>query len=513
MADEKETIIDQSEETETLSPEQEAELVKNELAVIPTEDKNEVQRIVKPKDVVTIGLFKSALTKFKRRFPATKFVFDITKFDPKDKELRDKAEEAWQEMKNFRTKKIQPTAKELKAPLNALLKYYNDTFNPLIEDFKKAEAAPGDFVDAWDKALEDYKQKEKRAQEERTRKRVDELIKTGAAFDGSYYSIGHEEFGVATISLGQSDINSMTDETYNLVLDQIKIAAATITTKQKEKDDAAEKERLQKQAEAEENKRIVEQLKAKQKTFRVKELKFAGMVYNEKFKQYECEGVVVAETLIDTAEDPAWEELIANLEEKIEAAKNAKALHERVKTRESQIISYGMVTNVKGDFIASYKDSIFCILKEDIEKADEDKWLDLSGSAIDAINKMIEQKNLDDAAIKRKKELINDRVAKLTPYWQFVTKEEHEKIGDYTPEEFTQLEKEKIAKHDEKLTKDIADKAAKDAKEKADKLAKEGEQAQFDDYVARLKAQPVPEFKTEEFKNKVATLLSFINKY
>jgi len=237
------------------------------------------------------------------------------------------------------------------------------------------------------------------------------------------------------------------------------------------------------------------------------------MVYNEKFKQYECEGVVVAETLIDTAEDAAWEELIANLEEKIEAAKNAKALRERVKTRESQIISYGMVTNVKGDFIASYKDSIFCILKEDIEKADEDKWLDLSGSAIDAINKMIEQKNLDDAAIKRKKELINDRVAKLTPYWQFVTKEEYEKIGDYTPEEFTLLEKEKIAKHDEKLTKDLDDKAAKDAKEKADKLAKEGEQAQFDDYVARLKSQPVPEFKTEEFKNKVAALLSFINKY
>lgn len=334
-----ETTIQETEAP--LTKEQEQEVVNNALAIVTEADRNDILKVVKTNDVVLIETHKKKLKNFKSRFPAKKF--EITEDMVFNKEAYDKALAAWREIKNYRTQVVVKDFQKLKAPYIAITKFYNETCNPLIEQFKDVETPVGDFVDKMEALQKAEKDAERIALEKRSNDRVKALIDAGAPFDGNYYTVGSEEFQVETISIGMDTINSVPDDIFEKLLKDISEKAAFIAGKQKEKDDAAAKEQLRKDNE-------LKQLKEQNIRVRTRELRTLGLV-----PDVATDGVTVTTKQIEELSFEEWNTLFDGIESKMEEEKNKAAKRNLVDARENELLAIGLTKSLTG-YNRTYKD-------------------------------------------------------------------------------------------------------------------------------------------------------------
>jgi hypothetical protein len=414
-----------------------------------------------------------------------------------NKESYDKALAAWREMKNYRTQTVVKDFQKLKAPYIAITKYYNETCNPLIEQFKDVETPVGEYVDKMEALQKAEKDAEKIALEKRSNERVQALIDAGASFDSKYYSVGSEEFGVETISLGMDTINSVPDDIFEKFLKEITEKAAFIATKQKEKEDAAAKDQLRKDNE-------LKQLKEQNIRVRTRELKTLGLV-----PDVATDGITVTTKQIEELSLDGWIALFDGIESKMEEEKNKVAKRNLIAARENELLAVGLTKSLTG-YNRTYKELSVTVTNSDLETLDAESWGVVLDKAVSDIAKQKDAKVLDDLKANEEKELATVREKELAPYWQFVTAEEKGTLGKMEAAVYVSLLANVKKSHSDKVTKDIKDKQAREDKEKADRLAAQGDKAMYDDFLVRLKEVVAPSVTTDEYKSKVATIVTFI---
>jgi len=446
-------------ENAPLSAEQEQELIQTAIAVIPKEDQAGVQKVIKTNDIVLIDSHKKKLKNFKARFPAKKYA--ITDDLVFDKDTYEKALEQWREVKNYRTKNVEPDFKNLKAPYVAITKFYNETCNPVIADFKLIEKPISDYVDKLEALKKAEDEKAQRELEQRLDDRVDKIIKAGAYFDGEYYSIGSEEFNVPPISLDVVSIQTMTDGIFENVLGQIIEKNEAITKAQAEKDEAARIAEEQRLAAEAEEKRLFEEQQAKLK------------------KEQD-------DLAAEMAEFKRQKEELRLAQEKLAQDK------------------LDVENRIKQDVLAKKE----AIKKERIQQLTE-IGLNWDGAYYSLRYKGIE--------VKASLTGIEDSPAEL-----WAIKLEEITAGIVEQKKLFAIDKEAEAKKaaEDKIIsdKEIADKAIAFAKEKEEQdkitrqieLVKKGDMAVWEDFILRISAIPFPEMKSTEYKNKVSDVKDYI---
>lgn len=495
------TTQNQNQSTDTDEILSEEDIVKNQLAIIPEAERKEILGVVKTQDVVLIDTHKKKLKNFKTRFNAKKF--EIKEDMVFDKEAYEKALAAWREIKNYRTKIVKPDFDKLKAPYIAITKFYNETCNPLIENFKDIENPIGAFVDKMEALEKEEKDRERINLEKRSNERVKLLIDAGAPFDSQYYSVGSEEFGVETISIGMETINSVPDDIFEKLLKEIKEKSATISQKQKAKDDAIRLEQEKKDED-------LRKLKENNLKLRAKELKFMGFSLNEPGDTYSCNGIQITVKQVAELGLDEWEGLIHDTENKLQAITERIAKRERTEKRKSELVAIGLQQTMTG-FVSEYKENTIHVSNGIIENEDDAiVWDEAIKDAKDNIAKQKQQKIDDDAIEAKEKALLSAREQALSPYWQFLTGDEKKSLGKMDDDAFIELS-EKVQKlHSDKIEKDHTDKLAKDKKEKDGALAKQGDEAIYNDFVTRLRDVSVPTVATPEYNSKVAEIIRFL---
>lgn len=509
MAEEQVSATNENEPV--LSPEEQQAEVKKELALVPEKDRNEIIKVSTTADLIILATHKKKVTSFKRKYPESKF--KITDDMVFDKEKLDKALEAWREVKNYRTKKIEPELKALKNPHNTIIKFYNEKGNPLIEDSKIIEKPISDFIDKMEALKKEEDEKEERELQKRTTQRVKDLLDAGACFDGEYYSLGSEEFEVSTISIGMSDINAMSDDIFNNMFEQLKAKAKIIATKQKAKEEAAAAQEEENKREQERQKAKLEEeknkLKEKNARLRSKELKLLDFIFNEESKSYFSDPVTITQDQVETYEDEQWEKIIADAENKIESKKENDKKEKRITERNAELITIGLTKSLTG-FVCSYKEDLFSISYETIA-SETTEWEKIIADAKERIAKQQKDKYDDEQKELHEKELATTREGELAEYWQFVTPQEKTTLGKISTDNYTILLERVKKSHADKVEKDLKEKQEKDNKEKEENLAKQGDEAMYNDLVARLKATSIPEVTTDEYKGKVTVITNFLN--
>lgn len=478
-----------------LTKDQEIELVKNELATIPEADRNDIMKVVKTNDVVLIDTHKKKLKNFKSRFPAKKF--EITEDMVFNKESYEKALAAWREMKNYRTQVVVKDFQKLKAPYIAITKYYNETCNPLIEQFKDVESPIGDFVDKMEALQKAEKDAERIALEKRSIDRVKALIDAGCPFDGNYYSVGSEEFGVEQISIGMDTINSVPDDIFEKLLKEITEKAAFIAGKQKEKAEAAAKEQEEKDNE-------LKKLKEQNIRVRTRELKTLGLV-----PDVATDGVTVTTKQIEELSLDEWISLFDGIESAMEEEKNKVAKRNLIAARENELLAIGLTKSLTG-YNRTYKELSVNVTNGDLETLDAESWGIVLDKAVSDIAKQKEAKANDDKKATEEKELATVREKELAPYWQFVTAEEKGMLGKMDATVYESLLSNVKKLHSEKVDKDFKDQQNQIRIENEKKLAAQGDKAMYGDFLSRLREVVAPGVTTDEYKSKVATIVNFI---
>lgn len=553
MANEKEIIQDGAENDAPLSQEEKEKAVSSELSLIPAADKKEVEKVIKTEDVLTINKHKTKVSSFKRRFPASKFEFKgFDPEDPENKKLYEKALEAWREMKNWRTKVFVPDVKALKEPYRKLLDFYIAATGPVEAELKKLELAPGDFVDKWEAAEKDFKQKEAKDLEERTNKRVNDLGTAGAVFDGEYYSIGSEEFGVKQISLGLADINAMPDNSFELVLEQITAGAKIIAEKEQEKKDEAERKANEEKENMENEKK---QLQAGRIELRGELSEAAGMTFNLDRDGYEYQNLFVSTDNIKEFDKAQWDAFFSTIKTQIQSIKNAaKEKEEKAKrlvSRPKDLLAIGMEYNkgrnryfyyeveVSDHFLETATDGGWeeCIedakakietIKARIAQEEtrhneilalgysfENNFYWYKGVRFDVSSfikqdavgwaKTIEYLKKQPAGIDAAIKLQNERYALLAPYATFGEQVEMKKLFELSAERFDELLTSKKAAYDKKIADDLELAETNKNKLAAENLAKSSDAVKFQHVIDNLPA--IPEMQSEEFK-KIAEIIS-----
>lgn len=500
------------EEIPVLTPEQEKEIVSMELKLLPANEKLEIEKVVSSGDIILINRHKEQVKSFKRSFPASKFVF--IEGEPLDPKLYEKALAAWRKIKDYRTKKVTVDFKSLKSPLNTVLKFYNDNEKPITEDLKKIELAPGEYVDKYEAAQKAEKLRAENELKIRTANRVELLIKSGAAFDGEYYSVGSEEFEVPAVSLGMVNINSIDDVLFDKILAEITEKVALIAKKQKIKDDAAAQKKIDDAAEEKRksDKLIEDQKKIKEQNqkLRSKELKLLDFILDEASGNYTSNGITITKEQVENLDMDEWEGLIEDAEVKINHAKSKAALKIQLERRGDQLRLLGMKYNSSTESFEF--DDITVGLTSKLAGYDATQWQSL----LEEIQPQIVEKKLEleNARIKAEKEneLKSIRENALAPYWQFVTPDEKLKLGKLEDATYSALLDRVTLEYNDKVKKDTKDKEEKEKKEKADELAKQGDEAMYKDYVLQLEQIKVPAVTTVQYINKIKEITVFIEK-
>jgi hypothetical protein len=445
-------------EDEQLSDQEKKDAIQNGLATIPEAEKKGIMKVITEDDLIKIGGHKKKLASFKRKYGNGKIKF--TNVD--DEAMISLAEDAARDLRKFRTG-IDNERKELVAPMNNGVKFVNSKYNPIIDDSKTLED-PIKTVREEFKAAKEAKAKEAElAKQKRVNDRVDVLQKAGMAFDGEYYSIGSEEFGVDSITIGLIDLETTPDGVFDNILSQIisKAAAIKTATEEKEAKLLAEKKQREEQ-EAEEKRKFKEEQDKLQK----EKDDLAKQMADFKKQQEELQAQQ------DKLTQQKLEE--ANRLLKIEQDKK-DALN---KERKLQLIELGLVFDGwKGYFSSIYKELEAKVHLSTIEDATNEAWIEIMNSV--------------RITVEQQKQLI----------------EKDKKIAD-----------EKAAADKIIADKAIADKAIEDKKkqDEADDLArknelmKKGDLAVWNDFVSRLKAISFPEMKSDEFIANVKRVKDFI---
>lgn len=491
----------EEEQIPILSEEEQKVIISQELSLLPANEKAEIEKVVTSGDIILINRHKEQVKTFKKKYRASNFVFNPE--EPLDTKTYEKALAAWRDVTKYRTKKVVVDFKSLKSPLNIVLKYYNDSEKPIIEDLKKIELAPGDYVDKYEAALKEAKVKEANDLKIRTNKRVEELIAAGAPFDGEYYSAGSEEFEVPIITIGMVNINSVDDLVWENLLEQVKTKVALVAEKQKAKNE-------EKRLADEKEKQDIQKLKDQNLKNRGKSLKFMEFVLDETSGIYSAHGITISKKQVEEMEIDAWDAWENETESAIELAKKKAKLRILMENRGAQLLNLGMTFNKPTESFVY--DDITIGMVSKIAAYDDNQWQSLIDEITPQIEEKKQEKETARIAEEKENELKGLREKELAAYWLFVTGEEKTNLGKLTEEVYNALfERVKLATA-EKVKNDAAAQKALDDKAEEERLSKEGDEAVYTDLIKRLKAVTIPtNLKTDTFKSKVATITNFIN--
>lgn len=483
-----------NEQEQLISEDQAKEILNQELVLVSEQERKELQQVIKTKDVIIIETHREKTKKLKKKY---KNKFQITEGMVYDKDLHEKAVEAEREVRNYRTKTAEVDFDNLKAPYTTLLNFYNKSIKPVIEDLKEVQSPISDYV----KKMKELKIEQDRADEialeKRSNDRVKALIDAGAPFDGNYYAVGSEEFGVEPVSLGMDTINSVPDDIFEKFLKEITEKAAFIAGKQKEKAEAAAKEQEKKDNE-------LKQLKEQNIRVRTRELKTLGLV-----PDVATDGVTVTTKQIEELSFEEWNTLFDGIEFKMEEEKKKVAKRSLVAARENELVTIGLTKSLTG-YGKTYKDISIHISNNDLETFDDESWFTILNKAVSDIAKQKEEKANDDKKANEEKELATEREKELAPYWQFVTAEEKSTLGKMESAEYIPLFVRVKKQHSNKVDDDFKAEQSRIKDENEKKLSAQGDKAMYDDFLSRLREVSVPSVTTDEYKNKVATIVTFI---
>lgn len=184
---------------------------------LPVEYAEIIDVVLLPQDKSTVGILQksdletlnSTLEKikcFKRKYTLKK----LTVTNVEDKPAREKLRLALADLRSERTS-LKEYKLSVTKPYRDTTAYINSNYDKVIEAIEALEEP----LIAHNKQVKiDLEAKEKEAENAKKQKlfdRIDTLMKAGITFDGNYYSIGSEEFGVDEISFNAADIESMTD--------------------------------------------------------------------------------------------------------------------------------------------------------------------------------------------------------------------------------------------------------------------------------------------------------------
>lgn len=552
---------EQKEVVQSLSEDQKNELVKNELAVIPETERNEIMKVVKTADIVLIDSHKKKITSFKRRFPAKNFV--ITPDLVFSKEALEKATEQWREIRDQRTKVAEVDFDNLKAPYVAITKFYNEQTKPIIADYKAIEKPVSDYVDALEKLQKEEKQKEKLKAEALANERRDKLLEAGMAFDGNHYVIGSEEFEVPQISFDMADIQSLTDAIFERALANVIEAHKIIEQKtaekkqkdadaetlrlkeeaeQKQKDEDLRLENLQKQKDLDAEK---EQIRKDRIEMRSEALEGIGFVHDYVHKTYDFASYTISEEDLGTFEKQNWENWLKEVKAGI-------AKFNRTKTRVNELEAMGFTFNAQKK---EYSNEGVYVSTDFIDGGTNGAWEEC---IVDAKTKLEAAKALAELKQKRHEQLValglhcdiqfqgysykkngfdvsqhlkldsdanwevfvetfivknmkdidtaievqNNRYNVLAPYATYGPQVDMNTLYSLEPAAFNKILEEKKQAYNQKLQDDIDAKKKEDDKKKADDLAKASDETKWAAFIEHLNNLPVLEMESELYKAK-----------
>lgn len=396
---------------------------------------------IKPDDLGHLNDLSAVIEGYKKDYGA------LTIADETDKEGYEKVRKALGVMRPHRTS-IEAERKSKTAPYADTIKYINSRYKQITEAIAEIEAPLKDRKSEIDDIEEKRKKQEEIDRETKLNERVGALIKNGAAFDGSYYSIKDESLNISEISLGVVDVRSMSDELFKNFLQQVIDKNAMILSErervQKEKE---ESEKLQKQQEEEARQKLA----AEQETLRLE---------REQFQKERDEMNAERERI--SAEKKA--------EEDRKEAEVKQLLEAKLEDRKNQLFGLGM--KYDGKLSAYVYDGINenIDLFTEVVKFDEAQWNDVIARITDKIK---------EAKQEKEKQLIEDRKA------------EEERIA-----------KKAIA------DKEAEDKRLEEDRKLL--LAAQSDKKKWDDYVLRLKSVEPPVLSVPRYTTKLKNVLDVI---
>lgn len=535
-------------------------IVKRELAGMADSDIVDLMKIIKDKDVMELAIHKKQIQKFKRKFLGNdKLVF--TTVD--DKATYDQVLVAWQTVKNYRTKQIEPDKKKRTSVLTAAIQFYNQKFNPLAEDAKKIEAPLGVILDDWDKKIKDKKEEDKRKLAEQEALRTKQIEATGAVLDmgTGFYFLSAPEFEIPEVSIGATDINKISDELFEKFIKQFtETNALIIAAKEKKRvENEAETERLRLKKEQEDNEREEEkkELAKMRVDTRSEVLELIGMVLSEDKTEYFFNDIKVSIKSIGESEKPAWEILLAETKDKIKEAKDNLEKEQvkklRLASRPADLEKLGFKLNPSG--VTYHHDLGLSQPTKGITDISDEDWKEILKTASDQIQSitaknercaarrlkvielgfteiskyfaysykgvkfdlaadfaavdnwenivtwLIEKTKSIDAAIA----LQSQRYEKLAPYAEYGPEANMQELYKLEDAIFIKLFDDKKAAKEKKLNDDIIEKETNRKKEEADNLAKASDEAKLQHIIDNL--PDIPEMESPEYK-KIAELIS-----
>ena len=412
------------------------------------QDKSTV-KILQEDDLKNLKDAVEKIKSFKRKYGIKKML--VTDIESKDQ--KEKLRLAIAEVRTTKTS-LEKDKKEKTLPYRNTVTYINNNYDKVIDAAESILTPLKDHKKEVDELIEAEEKKAELELQERVNNRVKRLIDEGATFDGSYYSIGSDQFNVPTISLGIVDIQTTPDGIFENILQQV-IEKASIIAVETEKSNA-EKKRL-------EDERIAKELEDKQ----VFDLQQAQLKKEQDELAAElAEFKKQKEELRLAQEKMNKEKLDEQVRLSNEAATKAK---NRINARYEQLFALGMEFNSQyGCYI--YED-INVDNATEINLFNEDEWNDLIAKIIPAISERVLMTEKKAAEAKN----ISDKV-----------------IAD-------------------KAITDKKEKDEMDEKTRIESLNKQGDKAVWNDFISKLKAIAYPEMKSKDFKNKVGSVRDFIS--
>jgi hypothetical protein len=412
------------------------------------QDKSTVA-ILQKDDLENLKAAVEKVKTFKRKYSLKKI--EVT--DIESKEQQEKLRLALQEMRTTRTALSKDKTDKTK-PYRDTVSYINSNYEKVISEIERIEEPAKNHKKELEEKIEAKAKEAELAKQKRVNDRVNSLLSSGVVFDGEFYSIGSEEFGVDPISLGIADLEITTDAIFENILVQVKSKAAAIAEATEAKEARLFMEKQQKEAAEAEERRVF-----KEDQDRLQKEKDDLAAEMEVFRKQKAE--------LEAEKDRVAKEKLA---EQVRLSNEAAAKDKkRINDRCAQLVSLGMKFNGQHGCYAF--EDVNVDNATEICLFDDTEWNDL----IDKITPAIAERKqvAEQKAIEAK--IIADKA-----------------IADKAIED--------------KKKQDEADELAR-----KNELAKKGDEAVWNDFASRLNAISYPEMKTEFFKIKVEEVQKFIS--
>lgn len=403
-------------------------------------------KILQEDDLKNLKEAVEKIKNFKRKYSVRKLqVTDIN-----DKDQKEKLRLAIADVRTTKTS-LEKDKKEKTLPYRNTVSFINSNYDKVIDAAESLLNPLKDHKKEIDELIEAEEKKIELQLQQRVNDRITKLIDAGASFDGSYYSIGSEEFNVPAISLGIVDIQTTPDGIFENILEQVVIKNSIISYETEKA--IAEKKRLEDEliAKQKEDKRMFDeqQLKLKEE--------------QEALRKEREEMNLMRKELQDEKERVAAEKLAEQVKLLNEAAAKAK---ERINLCYNKLTNLGMCKTALGFYL--YED-INAGNTTELNLFNDNEWDNL----IKKITPLIAEKKL--AAEKKIIEL-------------------------------------KIVADKEIADKALADKKANDEANELwykSELTKKGDKAIWEDFISKLKAISYPNVISIEYKELIANVKAF----